>query len=253
MKFDRVERLVRDYQDKLAQTNYSREYTYYELIYNTTAFEGSQLTESEVVDLLKYGEIVKKKPIEQSQLVQGCYEALFYVIQMSKKKKPLSTKIIQNISAKIMSATGGICKGDVEDYDSSKGEFRRGVVKNAFRLFPDYKRLPSMIEQLCIDTNKRIKHSGNVEEKSILTYDVLYDMMNIYPFGEGNMCAAFLVYNYVQGLCNLPMSFIYKVDGTRFMTICDQARSRGNVHSYHVFCFKQYMKFLEEEIIEMEK
>ena len=109
------------------------------------------------------------------------------------------------------------------------------------------------VEDSKIKLVKKIKRSDGVEERSVITYDLLFDLMNIYPFGEGNMCAAFLIYNYVQIWCELPMSFIYKVDSVRFLTICDQARNRGNIHPYHVFCFKQYMKFLEEEIAEMHK
>ncbi len=253
MKFEKVEKLVNEYNELAAATGYSKEYTYYEAAYNIAAFDGSQLTESEAVDLLKYGEIVKKKPLKQSQLVQDCHQALMYVLQTSKKKQPLSVEILQHIAALAMAHTGGICHGDCETYDSSKGMFRKGVVKNASRLFPDYKRLPLMMEQLCDNLKKQIRQAESIEDKSILTYNLLFDMMNIYPFGEGNMCTAFLVYNYAQALCNLPISYIYKVDSVRFLTICDQARNRNNVHSYHVFCFKQYIKFLEEEIAEMQK
>lgn len=253
MKFDKVEKLVEEYKHLVEETGYSEEYTYYELVYNITAFEGSLLTESEVVDLLKYGEMPKKKPEKHALLVKDCYEALKYVLKMAGKKTPLSVEVLNQIGAHIMQHTGGVCNGDLQTYDSSKGEFRKGVVKNASRLFPDYKRLPFMMEQFCDDTNKKIKQFDKMEDRSLLCYNVLYNMMNVYPFGEGNMCAAFLVYNYVQALCDLPVSFLYKVDGVRFLAIFEQSRTQGNPHSYHVFCFKQYIKFLEEEIAEMQK
>ena len=253
MKFDKVEKLVKTYKELLAETGYNREYTFYELVYNVTAFEGSLLTESEVVDLLKYGEAPKKKPEKHIALVRDCYTALQYVLQMSRKKKPLTVEVLHEISARIMAHTGGICKGDLENYDSSKGEFRKGVVKNASRLFPDYKRLPFLMEQFCDSLSKNIRLAENVEERSLLSYNALYELLNVFPFGEGNMCAAFLIYNYIQALCDLPVSFLYKVDGVRFLAIFDQARTMGNPHSYHVFCFKQYIKFLEEEIAEMNK
>ncbi len=252
MKFDKIEDLVKTYKELLLKTDYDKEYTYYEHVYNVTAFEGSLLSESEVVDLLKYGEKFPQKPLKHALLVQDTYKALLYVLQTAKKRKPLTPEIIRQIGALIMANSGGVCNGDLENYDSSKGEFRKGVVKNASRLFPDYKRIPVMIEQLCENLNKKVKRSEGVEERSLITYDLLFDLMNIYPFGEGNMCAAFLIYNYVQIWCDLPVSFIYKVDSVRFQTICDQARNRGNVHPYHVFCFKQYIKYLEEEIAEMQ-
>ena len=253
MKFDKIDKLVKTYKELLAETGYSKEYTYYELVYNVTAFEGSLLTESEVVDLLKYGEAPKKKPEKHVALVKDCYTALQYVLQMSKKKKPLTVAVLHEIAARIMAHTGGVCKGDLENYDSSKGDFRKGVVKNASRLFPDYKRLPFLMEQFCDDITKNIKLAENVEERSILSYNALYELLNVFPFGEGNMCSAFLIYNYIQALCDIPVSFLYKVDGVRFLAIFDQARTQGNPHSYHVFCFKQYIKFLEEEIAEMRK
>ena len=253
MKFDKVEDLVKLYKELSAKANYDKEYTYYEHVYNVTAFEGSLLSESEVVDLLKYGEKFPQKPLKHAQLVQDTYKALLYVMQTAKKRKHLTPEIIQQIGALVMATSGGVLSGDMENYDSSKGEFRKGVVKNASRLFPDYKRLPIMVAQLCEELGKKIKRADGVEERSIITYDLLFDMLNIYPFGEGNMCVAFLVYNYAQILCDLPISFIYKVDSIRFLTICDQARNRGNVHPYHVFCFKQYIKFLEEEIAEMQR
>ena len=253
MKFDKIEKLVKEYKDLAAETSYSKEYTYYELVYNVTAFEGSLLTESEVVDLLKYGEKPKKKPEKHVIQVKDCYTALQYVLQMTRRKKPLTVDVLHEIAARVMANTGGVCKGDLENYDSSKGEFRKGVVKNASRLFPDYKRLPFIMEQFCDNVNKNIRHTENAEERSILSYNALYEMLNVFPFGEGNISVAFLVYNYIQALCDLPISFLYKVDGVRFLAIFDQARTQGNPHSYHVFCFKQYIKFLEEEIAEMRK
>ncbi|MBO4281977.1 MAG: hypothetical protein J5873_02135 [Bacteroidales bacterium] len=253
MKFDKVEKLVKEYKELLAETAYSKEYTYYEQVYNITAFEGSTLTESEVVDLLKYGETPKKKPEKCIRQVKDAYTTLQYILQMTKKKKALSVDILHEIGARVMASTGGVCKGDLENYDSSKGDFRKGVVKNASRLFPDYKRLPVMMDQFCADLQKQIKQAENMEERSVLTYNALYTMLNVYPFGEGNVSSAFFVYNYLQALCDLPMSFLYKVDGVRFLAIFDQARTQGNLHPYHVFCFKQYIKFLEEEIAEMQK
>ena len=253
MKSDKVEKLVKTYKDLVQETGYNKEYTYYELVYNATAFEGSLLTESEVVDLLKYGEIPKKKPEKHIALVKDFYVALQYVLQMTKKRKPLTVEVLHEISARIMANTGGVCKGDMESYDSSKGEFRKGVVKNASRLFPDYKRLPFLMDQFCENIAKNIRLAENVEERSVLCYNALFELLTVFPFGGGNMCAAFLIYNYIQALCDLPISFLYKVDGVRFLAIFDQARTQGNPHSYHVFCFKQYIKFLEEDIAEMQK
>jgi Fic family protein len=137
-------------------------YTYYAITYHSTAIEGSTLTEKQSVILLEYGKPAALKPMQDHFMVLDYYKALQFTLSQAKEKIPLSTSWIQSISAQVKTNTGETVHTILGTYNTAKGDFRTGTVRAGNRNFPDYKKVPALVKQLCEQTNEEIKKSKNL-------------------------------------------------------------------------------------------
>jgi Fic family protein len=230
-------------------------YAYYAITHHSTAIEGSTLTETQVVDLLEYGKTAKNKPFEHHQMVFDHYQALQFVVTEAQKKRELSTEFIKEIAQKTMNSTGGFVQTVLGTYHIAKGDFRLSVVRAGNRTFPDYKKVPALVEKLCEITNDALKiHlQSSFEAKCKIAFQLHFEFVSIHPFGDGNGRTSRLLMNYVQSYFDLPLSIVYKQDRLKYIEALEKARNIENLEPFFDFMFRQYQKFLKAEIKEMEK
>ena len=223
-------------------------YTYYAITHHSTAIEGSTLTEKQSVNLLEYGKPAASKPIQDHLMVLDYYEALKFTLSVAKDKKPLSTSLIQSMAAKVKTNTGETVNTILGTYNTAKGDFRTGTVRAGNRTFPDFKKVPAMVKQLCEKTNAEIKKVKTFEEKCNLAFKVQFDFVSIHPFGDGNGRTSRLLMNYIQAWFNLPLSIVFKPDRIKYVNALESARNKENIAIFYQFMYDQYRKFLKSEI-----
>lgn len=228
-------------------------YAYYAITHHSTAIEGSTLTETQVVDLLEYGKTAKNKPFEHHQMVFDHYQALQFVVTEAQKKRELSTEFIKEIAQKTMNSTGGFVQTVLGTYHIAKGDFRLSAVRAGNRTFPDYKKVPDLIKELCEKTNLMLKNAVTIEKQCELAFQLHFEFVSIHPFGDGNGRTSRLLMNYVQSYFDLPLSIVYKQDRLKYIEALEKARNIEKLEPFFDFMFRQYQKFLKAEIKEMEK
>jgi len=227
-------------------------YTYYAITHHSTAIEGSTLTEKQSVNLLEYGKPAALKPMQDHFMVLDYFKALKYTLQLAKEKKPLSSSLIQSIAAQVKTNTGEAVNTALGTYHTDKGDFRTGTDRAGNRTFPDYKKVPALVKQLCEQANEEIKKVKTFEEKCNLAFKVHFDFVSIHPFGDGNGRTSRLLMNYIQARFNLPLSIVFKQDRIKYVEALESARNKEDISIFYRFMYDQYRKFLKSEIEQLE-
>lgn len=223
-------------------------YSYYAITHHSTAIEGSSLTEPQATDLLEFGKTAKNKPMEDHLMVVDHYKALRFVVDEASTKKPLSVELIQKIASEVTKNTGGVVNTAIGSYDIAKGDFRLGTVRAGSRTFPDYKKVPGMVVDLCDEINNELPTVQSFQDKCNLAFKVHFEFVSIHPFGDGNGRTSRLLMNYIQAYFNLPLSVVLKQDRIRYINALEAARLTGDITPFYHFMYGQYAKFLKREI-----
>lgn len=223
-------------------------YTYYAITHHSTAIEGSTLTEKQAVNLLEYGQAAGSKPIEHHFMILDYFKALEFTIKAAKEEIPVTIPLLQSIAAKVKANTGESVNTVLGTYDTAKGDFRLGSVRAGNRTFPDYKKVPSMVKQLCDNINNEVRMAKTFEERCNLAFKVHFDFVSIHPFGDGNGRTSRLLMNYIQARFNLPLSIVYKQDRIKYVAALENARNNQDITPFYKFMYDQYEKFLQLEI-----
>jgi Fic family protein len=167
------------------------------IVYNSSKIEGCSLTETDTKVLLENNITAHGKPLTDHLIVKDHYNAFLKIKEDAKNKRKLSIDFIKEISASVMKTTGGITKTILGDFDSSKGNLRLSQVYVDKKYFPDFSKVPNLLQQFVIAINDRIDIViGNDIIK--LSEDIHYNFVNIHPFGDGNGRTSRLLMNYIQ-------------------------------------------------------
>jgi Fic family protein len=247
-KIDEIEKLAQQYQLLSKGVIDYMKYAHYAAVQHSTTIEGSTLTISQVNNLLDYGKTAKDKPYEHHQMVYDHYQALRWVIDKAQNKTLLSVDLIKEIGAAVMKNTGSVHNTMLGSYDTSKGEFRLQSVYADKRTFPNYQKVPDLVKQLCITINQRLQTAVTFQEKIETAFYLHFEFVSIHPFGDGNGRTSRLLMNYVQQYFDLPLGIVFRQDRAKYVATFEATRKHENIAIFYEFMFKQYKKFLKEEI-----
>jgi Fic family protein len=223
-------------------------YTYYAITYHSTAIEGSTLTEKQTINLLEFGQTAGNRPIEHHLMVLDHNHALDFILKAANAPQPITIEFIQSVGALVKKSTGSVVNTIMGTYDTSKGDLRLSGVRAGNRLFPDYKKVASLMKSLCQSINEDMTHVSTFEEICNLAFMVHYDFVSIHPFGDGNGRTSRLLMNYIQHRFKLPLSIVYKQDRAKYIAALENARSKEDITIFYNFMYSQYAKFLKSEI-----
>ncbi len=205
------------------------------------------ITETDTKVLIENDITAAGKPLKDHLMIKDHFEAIQFVKEQAKIRRKLSVNFIKEIGALVMKNTGGITKTILGDFDTSKGDLRLAQVYVDKKYFPDFKKVPALLEQLCKSVNERI---DTVKEDEILklSADIHYNFVNIHPFGDGNGRTARLLMNYIQLYHNEPLIKIFTEDRAEYIDALNQTEEQENLEIFRNFIVNQQIKFLKAEI-----
>ena len=248
MKIQEINKLCEIYQRLSKGMIDHDKYTYYAVTHHSTAIEGSTLTEMQAVNLLEYGQTAGRKPIEHHFMILDYFKALEFTLKSAREEKPITIPLLQAIAAIVKTNTGETVNTVLGTYNTAKGDFRLGSVRAGIRTFPDYKKVPAMVKQLCDSINKEIKTAKTFEDRCNLAFKIHFDFVSIHPYGDGNGRTSRLLMNYIQARFNLPLSIVFKQDRLKYVAALENARAKEDITLFYKFMYDQYAKFLKMEI-----
>jgi Fic family protein len=256
METAKIQQLAEEYQE-LAKgvINYER-YTWYAISHHSTAIEGSTLTEKQSIDLLEFGKTAAKKPMEDHLMLLDYYNALQFTLKTASEKNPViyvTADLLRTIASKVKLNTGETVNSALGTFDTAKGDFRLCSVRAGTRLFPDCRKVPDMVKKLCNNLSINMINAKTFEEKCSLAFQAHFELVSIHPFGDGNGRTSRLLMNFVQAHFNLPLSIVYKQDRLKYIEALENARKKEDIEPFLKFMYRQYAKFLKEEIARLKQ
>ena len=217
------------------------------IVWHSTKIEGCSLTETDTKVLLENDITAAGKPLKDHLMIKDHYAAFQYIKEQAKQKRKLSLEFIQEIGGLVMKNTGSFTNTILGGFDTAKGDWRLAQVYVDKKYFPDYKKVPNLLEQLCISVNEKI---DTVKDTEILklSADIHYNFVNIHPFGDGNGRTARLLMNYIQLYHGEPLIKIFTEDRAEYIDALNDAEENGNIDIFRDFIGKQHIKFFEAEL-----
>jgi Fic family protein len=222
------------------------------IVYNSSKIEGCSLSETDTKVLIENNITAQGKPLADHLMVRDHYEAFLIIKEAAKLKRKLSTDFIKEINANVMKSTGGPVSTITGNFDTSKGDFRLAQVYVDKKYFPDFSKLPHLIQQLVEKVNSRIDRvTGDGIIK--LAADLHYNFVNIHPFGDGNGRSARLLMNYIQLYHDEPLIKIFTEDRTEYIEALNETEVKENPEIFRDFICRQQIKFYEAELEKFRK
>jgi len=217
------------------------------IVWHSTKIEGCSLTETDTKVLLENDITAAGKPLKDHLMIKDHFAAFQYIKEQAKHKRKLSLEFIQEIGGLVMKHTGSFTNTILGSFDTTKGDLRLAQVYVDKKYFPDYKKVPNLLEQLCKSVNEKIDSIKDMEILK-LAADVHYNFVNIHPFGDGNGRTARLLMNYIQLYHNEPLIKIFTEDRTEYINTLNESEEKENLEIFRDFIGKQETKFLKAEI-----
>lgn len=248
MTTEKLQKLIEEYLNAAGRIYRADRLTTYAIIHHSTAIEGSSLTSQQVINLLEFGKTSPGKLFEHHVMVHDHYKALLFIEQKAQEKSPVTPEFIRQIAAMVMSGTGGVVNTAAGTFNVAEGQYRLCSVRAGNRIFPDYKKVPGLIESLCHDITKAFSIVKTFEDKCNLAFMAHFRLVSIHPFGDGNGRTARLLMNYILLRFNLPPFSVLKQDRIRYIDALEKARNTDDITHFYRFMYAQYAKFLKQEI-----
>jgi Fic family protein len=222
------------------------------IVWHSTKIEGCSLTETDTKILLENGLTAAGKPLQDHLMIKDHFAAFQFIQEQAKLKRKLSVEFIQEIAAYVMKNTGSFTNTALGSFDTSKGDLRLAQVYVDKKYFPDLKKVPSLIAQLCTSINQKIDAVKGTEILK-LAADIHYNFVNIHPFGDGNGRTARLLMNYIQLYHNEPLIKIFTEDRAQYIDALNETEEKENLEIFREFIAEQEIKFLLAEIEKYKK
>lgn len=217
------------------------------IVYNSSKIEGCSLTETDTKVLLENNITAQGKPLTDHLMIKDHYNAFLKIKEDSIKKHLFSIDFIKEVNAAVMKSTGGPTNTISGSFDSSKGDLRLAQVYVDKKYFPDFSKVPALLQKLVVSINDRI-HSVKGIETVKLAADVHYNFVNIHPFGDGNGRTARLLMNYIQLFHGEPLIKIFTEDRAEYIDALNETEETGNPDVFREFICRQQIKFYEAEL-----
>jgi Fic family protein len=217
------------------------------IVYNSSKIEGCSLTETDTKVLLENNITAQGKPLADHLMVKDHYQAFLKIKEDSQNKRKISVDFIKEINAAVMKSTGGLMNTISGNFDTSKGDLRLAQVYVDKKYFPDFSKVPDLLENLVNTVNYEMD-SVNGDGIIKLAADIHYNFVNIHPFGDGNGRTARLLMNYIQLYHGEPLIKIFTEDRAEYIDSLNETEEKGDLNIFRDFICRQHIKFYEAEL-----
>ncbi len=217
------------------------------IVFNSTKIEGCSLDENDTRILIENNITAKGKPLTDHLMVKDHFDAFLFIKNQASNKRKFSVDFLKEVAALTMKNTGGILKTISGEFDSSKGDLRLAQVYVDRKYFPDLKKVPILLENLCEKINRKIDSVKGIEVLK-LAADLHYNLVNIHPWSDGNGRVSRLMINYIQLYHNEPLIKIFTEDRAEYISALNRTEEENNLKIFREFIGAQQVKFFKAEI-----
>jgi Fic family protein len=224
-------------------------YKLYSIVANSTALEGSTLTEVDTQLLLDDGITPKGKSLEHSLMVKDNFTATKAALQFAEQKTPITQDILQRINACNMKHTGEIVNSALGVVDGTKGEFRKvQAFSNALGYYLAPVKIPDAVNDFCVEIREQMNANLSPVDALKLSFSAQARLIIIHPWQDGNKRTSRILSNYIQKYFGLPLGKVEKADGEEYLRKLSVFKDTGNLDPFVDFMLEKYDGMLKKEI-----
>jgi len=217
------------------------------IVFNSSKIEGCSLSETDTRVLLENNITALGKPLTDHLMVKDHFAAFLRIKELAAVKQKLSIEFIQEIASLVMKSTGGKVSAISGNFDTSRGDLRLAQVYVDKKYFPDFAKVPDLLNKMVENVNDRID-SVKSNEILKLSADIHYNFVNIHPFGDGNGRMARLLMNYIQLYHREPLIKIFTEDRAEYIDSLNETESLSDLEVFRGFVCRQQIKFYMAEL-----
>lgn len=228
-----------------------------EWTYDTNALEGSTLTKGETYFFLREGLTVEGKPFKDFLDARNHAEAVDYLYQIIKDERPITTGLIKEFNALLLS---GISHTEAIDQQGKKvkkpatpGEFKKHPnhvlqLDGSIHRYTEPLKVPDEMEFLCEWINDNLKKLHPVIVSAISHYH----MVRIHPFDDGNGRGARILMNIILIKKGFPPAVIKTEQRRQYLSALKQG-DEGNVTPFIEFVAKSLLETQKIVLSDLQK
>lgn len=239
------------------QFDYSK-FLLYSLITQSTAIEGSTVTEVENQLLFDEGIPPEKHNLSEVMMNLDLLNAYQMSIQLANQHRDYSFEMLRALSTAVLKNTGSRYNTALGTFDSSKGDFRKVNVSagSSGKSYIIYTKVEDRLKKWCSEVNEKrngLLKSGDIYGKYLFTFESHLDLLTIHPWVDGNGRTARLVMNQLQIELGLIPAKILKEDKAEYIDALIKAREGHDPRLFSSFMMASHIRNLQAEIREFKK
>lgn len=239
------------------QFDYSK-FLLYSLITQSTAIEGSTVTEVENQLLFDEGIAPEKHNLSEVMMNLDLLNAYQMSIQLANQHRDYSFEMLRALSTAVLKNTGSRYNTALGTFDSSKGDFRKVNVSagSSGKSYIIYTKVEDRLKKWCSEVNEKrngLLKSGDIYGKYLFTFESHLDLLTIHPWVDGNGRTARLVMNQLQFELGLILAKILKEDKAEYIDALIKAREEHDTKVFSSFMMALHIRNLQAEITEFKK
>ncbi len=238
------------------QVDYQKFYLY-STVTNSTAIEGSTVTEIENQLLFDEGIAAKGRSLTEQMMNVDLKDAYLYAFRLASENPTYTPQLLQQLSALVMRRTGSEYSTIAGQFDSSKGEFRLCNVSAGIsgRSYLAYNKVPRAVDDFCEWLNKEIT---NVDKTDIatcyrLSFEAHFRLVSIHPWVDGNGRTIRLVMNMIQRQLGLVPSIVRKEDKGEYIQSLVDSRENDDSTIAQDMMLRHHISNLKRRVLQYQE
>ena len=213
------------------QVDYQKFYLY-SIVTNSTAIEGSAVTEIENQLLFDEGIAAKGRSLTEQMMNVDLKDAYLYAFKLAADNITYTPQLLQKLAALVMRRTGSEYSTIAGHFDSSRGEFRLCNVSagNGGRSYLAYNKVQRGVDDFCRWLNEKIAKVDKINIAACyrLSFEAHFRLVSIHPWVDGNGRTTRLVMNMIQRQLGLVLSIVRKEDKGEYIQSLVESRENDD-------------------------
>ncbi|WP_289694903.1 Fic family protein [uncultured Duncaniella sp.] len=238
------------------QVDYHKFYLY-SIVTNSTAIEGSAVTEVENQLLFDEGITAKGRSLTEQMMNVDLKDAYLYAFKIATENPTYTPQLLQQLSALVMRRTGSEYSTIAGHFDSSKGEFRLCNVSAGIggRSYLAYNKVSHTVADFCEWLNQEV---ANVDTTDIatcyrLSFEAHFRLVTIHPWVDGNGRTTRLVMNMIQRQLGLVPSIVRKEDKGEYIQSLVDSRENDNSTIAQDMMLRHHISNLKRRVLQYQE
>lgn len=235
------------------QVDYQKFYLY-SIVTNSTAIEGSTVTEIENQLLFDEGIAAKGRSLTEQMMNVDLKDAYLYAFRIATGDPTYTPRLLQQLSALVMRRTGSEYSTIAGHFDSSKGDFRLCNVSAGIggRSYLAYNKISRGVEDFCRWLNEEIAKidKTNIAACYRLSFEAHFRLVTIHPWVDGNGRTTRLVMNMIQRQLGLVPSIVRKEDKGEYIQSLVGSRENDDSTIAQDVMLRQHIANLNRRVLQ---